>query len=49
MWPKIQWFLRLAGFITIGVSIFISDNFKEVGALGGLMFLLGMIKFKIKK
>ncbi|MEG6616398.1 hypothetical protein V6C27_08215 [Peptococcaceae bacterium 1198_IL3148] len=49
MLPKIQWFLRLIGFLTIGASMFMGENAGLVGGIGGLLFVLGFIKFKRRR
>ncbi|MBM7856133.1 hypothetical protein JOC37_002563 [Desulfohalotomaculum tongense] len=49
MLPKLQLALQLVGFVTIGASLFMGDKSPLVGAIGGLMFLLGMVKWKKKK
>ena len=46
---KVQWLLRLVGFLTIGASMFISSQSSIVAAVGGVLYLMGMIKIKKKK
>lgn len=46
MLQKAQWWLRLIGFITIGSSLFMGDKAAITGAIGGILFILGFLKFK---
>ncbi len=48
MIPKVQWILRLVGFIVIGASLFAGEHASLVGAIGAMLFLLGMIRLKKK-
>jgi hypothetical protein len=49
MLQKIQWSLRLIGFITIGVSMFMGESAALVGGLGGILFVLGFLRLKPRR
>lgn len=49
MLQKVQWWLRLIGFITIGISLFMGDKAALTGAIGGVIFILGFIRLPKSK